>query len=122
MRKSLWIMVALLFVAIGPPDARANDSVVTLDVSGIMSPVFGTCAPSPCTLGGDIVINSTTGTITSVDISLAGASPSLAMFDTTFGFGPFGSTIQVFTSSPPENSNSDELLLFLSGNPGTLIG
>ena len=34
MRKSLWFMLAVLFVAIGPPDARANDSVVTLNVSG----------------------------------------------------------------------------------------
>jgi hypothetical protein len=40
MRKSLWVMLALLFLAIGPPAARANDSVVTLDVSGTMSPVF----------------------------------------------------------------------------------
>jgi hypothetical protein len=65
MRKSLWIMVALLFLAIGPPDARANDSVVTLNVSGSLSPDLGgggvtaTCAPSPCLLGGDIVINNT---------------------------------------------------------------
>ena len=119
MRKSLWIMLAVLFVAIGPPDARADDSVVTLDVSGTMSPVFGagtSCAPSPCKLGGDIVIANALGIVISVDITLAGASPSVAPFNQFYAFDSGSSLVQVI------NGSLDILSVGLSGNPGTLVG
>lgn len=100
MRKSLWIMLALLFLAIGPPDARANDSVITLDVSGTMLPVYAaeTCAPSPCTLRGYIVIDETQGIFTSVDVTLAGA-PSVGPF-TSAGFVIQDSLLVLSGSSP----------------------
>ena len=84
MRKSLWIMLAVLLVAIAPPAARAD--TVTLDLSGSLSPtVIGTCSPS-CTLGGDIVIDNTAGTVTSVNFTVAGESPFVGPFNMFDGF------------------------------------
>ena len=76
MRKSLWITLAVLLLAIGPPAARAD--TVTLDVSGSLSPNgSASCSVSGCTLGGDIVINNTTGAIISEDVTVSGESPSV---------------------------------------------
>ena len=49
MGKSLWIMLALLFSAIGPPAARANDSVVTLNVSGSLLVFSSRVSANPAT-------------------------------------------------------------------------
>ena len=107
MRKSLWFMLALLFLAIGPPDARANDTVVTLDVSGTMSPVFAgaSCPPAGCTLGGNIVLDNTEGFVISADVTLAGASsPSEGPFTQFAGF------------------DFQDSLLVLAGGPGGVLG
>ena len=115
MRKSLWIILAVLLVAIAAPYANAD--TVTLDVSGSLSPSFGaSCSPS-CTLGGDIVINNATpGSVTSVDITVAGASPSVGPFNTFIEF------IQSVSGLVTKDRNGDSLFIFLSGNPGTLVG
>jgi hypothetical protein len=110
MRKSLWIMLAVLFVAIGPPAARAD--IVTLDLSGSLTPGAGACSPS-CTLGGDIVINNTTGTVTSVDFTVAGESPSVGPFNTFDGF--LGGGLGLVTG----DSAGNIFEMFLSG---TLVG
>ena len=80
MRKSLWIILAVLLVAIGPPAARAD--IVTLDVSGSLTASGGaSCSSSGCTLGGNIVINNTTGAVISTDVTFSGESPSVGPFD-----------------------------------------
>lgn len=58
MRKSLWILLAVLVVAIGAPVARANS--VIFDVHGI--------APDGSIITGTITINTTLGDITAVDV------------------------------------------------------
>jgi len=116
MRKSLWILLAVLWVAIGAPNAHADS--VTLDVSGSLSPVAGDggSCPTVCTLGGDVVIDNTAGTVTSVDITVAGASPSVGPFDLSPSF--FSPKSTLFS----DDLLGDELLLFLSGTSGTLVG
>lgn len=68
MRKSLWILLAVLVVAIGAPVARADS--VTFDVNG--------SAPDGSIITGTITIDTTVGDVTAVDVI----------------FGPPASTIQ----------------------------
>ena len=116
MRKSLWVMLVVVVAAIGPLAARAD--TVTLDVSGSVTADFGgSCSPSPCVLGGDIVLNNTTGTVNSVDFTVAGASPSLGPFNQFIGFD--GPASVIFAENPMLN----QLLgLQLAGFPNTLVG
>ena len=58
MRKSLWILLAVLVVAIGAPVARADS--VTFDVNG--------SAPDGSIITGTITIDTTVGDITAVDV------------------------------------------------------
>jgi hypothetical protein len=80
MRKSLWIILAVLLGA-GAGVARADD--ITFIVSGslaIGSP--GSSCASPCTLGGTLTINNVTGALISADITLSGESPTYGPFTT----------------------------------------
>jgi hypothetical protein len=125
MRSSLWITLAVLLVAIGAPNAHAD--TVTLDVSGTMTASApGSCLGSTvlplCTLGGDIVINNTTGAIISVDVTITGASPT---------FGPFTTAIQLFDfglgrtllriRGPASQGLSVIDLVFDTPTPGSLV-
>jgi hypothetical protein len=105
MRKSLWIMLAVIVVAISAPYASAD--TVTLDLSGSLSPgpdAGEACVPSGCTLGGDIVINNTTGTVISVDFTVAGASPSVGPFNQSSGFAPITSEISSLDGATPHTN------------------
>jgi PEP-CTERM motif len=80
MRKSLWIILALLLGA-GAGTARAD--IITLAVSSILVPISAgvTCSsPSPCTLTGTLTIDNTTGAIQAAAITLVGALPSPGPF------------------------------------------
>ena len=110
MRKSLWIMLAVMFVAVSAPVSHAD--TVTLDVSGGVSPVQGSCSGSGCTLGGDIVINNTTGTVISIDVTVAGASPAV---------GPFNGILFFHASSLTGFDGSGDILS-VSIAPGTWVG
>lgn len=52
----------------------AHADIITLDVSGSLSPQFGSnsCAATGCTLGGQIVIDNTAGTVLSADVTATG--------------------------------------------------
>jgi hypothetical protein len=85
MRKTLWIILILVLGSCAGI-ARAD---VTFDVSASLSakPIAGepvgytpSCGGSGCTLSGTIVINTTSGTVDSVDLTMNGELPS---------FGPF---------------------------------
>ncbi len=81
MRKALWIVLAVLLGA-GGGMAHA-DNIDTFAVSGSILPASGsgaTCAPSPCTLGGVIAIDVTTGVIESADITLSNGTPAVTYF------------------------------------------
>src|SRR5207302_6952568 len=62
--------------------AAARADVITLDVTGSMSPSVpgASCAAAGCTLGGDIVINNSTGAIVSEDVTATGFLPSVGPF------------------------------------------
>ena len=78
MRKSLWMILALLLGA-GAGTAHANTS--TLDVSATLVPYPGSaCTGSGCTLSGTLVLDNTAGTFLSSNISLSGGSPAVGPF------------------------------------------
>ena len=118
MRKSLWITLAVLLLAIGPPAARAD--TVTLDVSGSLSPNgSASCSVSGCTLGGDIVINNTTGAIISEDVTVSGESPSVGPFTRNFGIGTLGGLTHLTIGDSGDNILN---LVFSTPTEGSLIG
>jgi len=85
MRTPIWIILSLLIVAIYTPYAHAD---TILDVSGTLTPTLGVAACSPsCTLGGDIVINNTTGAVISTDVTMSGESPVTGPFTQFLGIG-----------------------------------
>ncbi len=116
MRKSLWIMLAVLLVAIAAPYASAD--TVTLDISGSLVPndPSVSCSASGCTLGGDIVINNTTGMVISVDFTVAGASPSVGPFN------HFSEFVSIDSDLVTTDGGVIDFSFTLSGNPGTLVG
>src|SRR5882724_4611846 len=70
---------AMALAAAGGVSVRA--SVITLDLSATTRPDSPNAACSPtCTLGGDIVINNSTGAIVSADVTATGFSPTVGPF------------------------------------------
>jgi hypothetical protein len=118
MRKSLWIIVTLL-LGTGAGIACADD--VTLGVSGSLAAVNspGTCPVTGCTLGGDIVINNTTGAVISEDITMSGESPSVGPFSTFVSLIPIlGETRLALVDS----SGNFIDLFFATPTAGSLVG
>jgi hypothetical protein len=66
--------------------AAKADTITTFDVSAIVEPL--SCVNN-CTLGGDIVINTTNGLIVSANVTMTGL-PLIGPF-TDFGFSPVSS-------------------------------
>ncbi|MGB9244853.1 MAG: PEP-CTERM sorting domain-containing protein [Candidatus Acidiferrales bacterium] len=119
MQKSLWIMLAVLTVAISAPYASAD--IVTLDVSGGLSPVGGSsCSSSGCTLGGDIVIDNASGAIISNDVTFNGESPSVGPFNGGNGVGAVGALTELEIVNA--DSNAGLILVFSTITPGSLVG
>jgi hypothetical protein len=120
MRKSLWIMLAVLLVAIGAPNVHADS--VTLDVSGSLSTTLGgaSCSSSGCTLGGDIVINNASGAIISTDVTFSGESPSAGPFDGVNQVSVVGALTGLGIVDSTASSFLD--LFFSTITPGSLVG
>ena len=118
MRSSLWITLAVLLVAIGAPNAHAD--TVTLDVSGsLIAQGVASCSASGCTLGGDIVINNTTGAVISEDVTVSGESPSVGPFTQNFGIGTSSGLTQLTIDDSVFNILN---LVFSTPTEGSLIG
>lgn len=117
-------LFALALVAGGTMTARAD--VITLDVSGTMSTLgLGpeTCIAAGCTLGGDLVINNSTGKIVSGDVTVAGESPLIAPFTDFTGNIVSQDLSSGLTVIEPENSMADFLnLIFSTPTKGSLVG
>ena len=105
MRKSLWIILTVLVVAIAAPIAHA-DSVFT--VTGSFD--------NGAILSGTATINTSTGLVTALDLSTTGAFVSGPYTTVDPGQGPFFGDYIV--SSTLSNSSID--LLFPP--PGSLVG
>lgn len=92
-------LVALAPVAGGATTARAD--VITLDVSGSMSPTAGinaSCAPTGCTLGGNIVINNSPGVpfpVLSADVTVTGFPSDVGPFNRDPFVTAFGSLTEL---------------------------
>jgi hypothetical protein len=119
MRKSLWIILAVLLGA-GAGVARADD--ITFIVSGslaIGSP--GSSCASPCTLGGTLTINNVTGALVSADITLSGESPTYGPF-TTYQT-PYPTSFEGSSLLDLYDSVSDVMVLHVSNpTPGSWVG
>ena len=121
-------MVAAAIVAVS--DATAHADIVTLQVSGTLSPLAAppphqpppeSCASTGCILGGEIVINNTTGAVLSADVTATGFSPGAGPFTapqalhTAFGLTDLEIlTAPVFTS--------EAALIFSTPTAGSLVG
>lgn len=127
MKRPILLRASILAVAlaaaglgIGAEAARAD--VITLDASGSMSAVVGsgtTCAPTGCMLGGNIVINNTTGFLLSPGVTISGGSPSVGPFTFADRFGVIGG----LTFLGLRDGAGDLLrLIFSTPTPGSLIG
>jgi hypothetical protein len=118
MRKSLWIILAVLLGA-GAGVARADD--ITFNVSGslIVGSSSGASCPSPCTLGGTLTINKLTGAVISADITMSGESPTVSPFTTYTNQGPFDGYTVLFLSD--SDSYVAELYI-LTSTPGSWAG
>jgi hypothetical protein len=83
-------ILAMTFAAagLGASTEAAHAGVITLDVSATMSPggFPASCSPA-CILGGDIVINNTTGAVVSENVTATGFSPSVGPFTNNQGIG-----------------------------------
>jgi hypothetical protein len=114
-------------VALG--DATAHADIITLQVSGTLSPLppppmkppAESCASTGCTIGGEIVINNATGAVLSADVTATGFSPSVGAFtapqalNTAFGLTDLEvETAPVFTSQAA--------LIFSTPTEGSLVG
>jgi PEP-CTERM motif len=118
MRRTLWIMLAVLLVAIGAPNAHA-DTISTFDVSGTASADAGQSCGASCPFSGTLAVDVTSGAVTALDITF----PGLAPFTTA---GLFLSTGIVSTSNwvlEVSNSTNDGLFLQFTTTmtPGSLV-
>lgn len=120
MRKSLWIILAVLLGA-GAGVARADS--ITFIVSGSLTvgSSSGASCPSPCTLGGTLTINNLTGAVISADITMSGESPTVSPF-TTYS-NPFPSGLDGYTGLFLFDSDSYVAELYiLTSTPGSWAG
>ncbi len=117
--QSATLVAALAVACLGAGVATARADQITLDVSGSLTPVlFPRCASSGCTISGTLVINNTTGTFFSADVTMSGESPAAGPFTHLLSISPLGS----LTTMTIEGSSADLELSFLTPTPGSLAG
>jgi len=103
--------------------ATAQADVITLAVSATLIPQIGSanCTPSGCTLGGQIVINNSTGAVISANVTATGFLPGMGPFtapqplSTTSGF----TDLEIDTAP---SFTSEVALIFSTQTAGTLVG
>jgi len=122
MRKSFWTILtgAIALACLGASAGIARADTVTLDVSGILSPVvpITACSVSGCTMGGTLVIDNTTNNVLSGDVTISGESPTVGPFTSFEGGQAFG-----LTSVGMQDLGGDFLFLFFpTATPGSLVG
>lgn len=112
-RIALYMLSALLVLAVAP---MAMADVITLNVTGTLAPDKGIASCSPtCTLGGNIVIDNSLGTVLSANVSVTGETPAEGPFTTWFpilgsGGGVFGAN----TTLEIDDAASDALRFYIS--------
>jgi hypothetical protein len=128
MTLPLIVLVSLAAAVLGLATITAHADVITLDVSASMLPVSpgAACAPTGCTLGGDIVINNSSpapGIVISADVTAAGFSPNVGPFTVYTAIAALSDGL---TSVEIENPTVDVLGLLILEFPtptaGSLVG
>lgn len=112
-RIVLCTLAALLLFAEAP---WVMADVITLNVTGTLAPDKGiaSCAPT-CTLGGNIVIDNTLGTVVSANVSVTGETPTEGPFTTWFPFlGSGGGIPGANTTLEIDDAASDALRFYIS--------
>ena len=117
MRKSFWLVLALL-VAGSAPHAHADSFKVSGTALNISGGTLGTCASGvSCSFSGTLTVDVTTGMVTALDIMF----PGLSAFDVLTGSMGVGSTWEVFGSNSTP-SEGLELDFQTSKTPASLVG
>jgi hypothetical protein len=120
MQKSLWIMLAVLLVAIAAPHAHADTSsnfTVAGDATNQSGGSLGSCANGQdCAFSGTLTVDVTSGAVTSTDIIFQG----LLAFDTLSASGLNSPNWSIIAT----NSSSENVFLSFSTTPtpGSLLG
>jgi PEP-CTERM motif len=109
----LYTLSALLLFAFAP---FAMADVITFNVTGTLAPDKGIASCSPvCTLGGNIVIDNTLGTVLSANVSVAGETPTEGPFNTYFPFlGSGGGIPGANTTLEIDDAASDGLRFYIN--------
>jgi hypothetical protein len=111
--------------------APARADVITLNVSASFTPIFEAACSPTCMLGGDIVINNSTGAakggFVSANVTATGFVPGVGPFMNLQSFGPGGlppvDNTQLVLESAPFVLPLDTLtLLFLAPTEGSFVG
>jgi hypothetical protein len=112
--------VVLAAGGLGAGVGAAHAGVITLDVSGSLSPTPpATCSAAGCTLGGDIVIDNTAGTVNSADVTMTGGTPNLGPFTSVSGIANFLGITEMTIADSADNRVG---LFFATPTAGSLVG
>jgi hypothetical protein len=115
-------MLAVATGAVGV--ATAHASVTTFQVSGSLSPQVSSanCAPSGCTLGGEIVINDATGAVISADVTATGLLPSMGPFTAPQALHTTSDGLTDLEIDTAPSFTAVVALIFSTPTAGSLIG
>jgi hypothetical protein len=118
----------MALTAAGPAATKARADVITLDVSGTLTPSSTGAACSPtCTFGGDIVIDNSSGAansgFVSADATASGFSPSVGPFTNLFSINAFSVPNTELRLRDAASPFVDTLNLFIeTPAAGSLVG
>jgi hypothetical protein len=120
-RASLAVASCAMALNVG----AANADIITLNVTGTLTPESGASCSPACTLGGSFELNNSNGQIIpgSIAISVAGESPSVGLFETVgqiFSPGQGSTTIRFVDTPLPIGAATDSLFLNIPG--GLIVG
>jgi len=122
MKYPTLVRTAILAMALAAPGGvTVRADVIKLDVSATLVPLTGNCSPT-CTLGGDIVIDNSSGAanngFVSAEVTASEFSPSVGPFIHFGGIMPSGGLTELTIN----DSNSGLTLAFTTPTAGSLVG
>jgi hypothetical protein len=118
MRKSIWLVLALLVLS-GPPYAHADSFNVSGDTQNFSGFPLGSCVPkTPCSFSGALTVDVTAGTVTALDITF----PGLAAFDVLSQSSPVSPSDWGVVATDSTGTNVLNLEFTTAMTPGSLVG
>src|ERR1700724_754968 len=123
MRKSLWIMLAVMVVSVAAPHAHADTSstfTVAGDATNQSGATLGTCASGQdCAFSGTITIDVTSGAATLIDLTFPGIADITTINDQFSNVTVYVIQLESSSSSADIDINTGSLTGFTGG---TIIG